>query len=65
MNVAKPRPDDHPLVILFVVGGIIWFEVQKMQATIAKLKPESKVFQSNIFSLMTQVGILISLRYEF
>ena len=65
MNVAKPRPDDHPLIIFFVVGGITWFEVQKIQASIAELKPESKVFQSNIFILMTLAEVLISLGYEF
>ena len=65
MNVAKPRPDDHPLIIFFVVGGITWFEVQKIQASIVELKPESKVFQSNIFILMTLAEVLISLGYEF
>ncbi|XP_057313042.1 sec1 family domain-containing protein 2-like [Hydractinia symbiolongicarpus] len=42
MNVSKPRPEDHP-VLLFVIGGITWNEVKCVKETLAKLKPNQKV----------------------
>lgn len=44
MNVAKPRPDNHPLLVLFVVGGITWYEIKSIQESLEKYKPSQKVF---------------------
>ena len=36
MNVSKPRPSDHPLLIVFVVGGITPTEVKQMKDAVSK-----------------------------
>jgi len=43
MNVTKPRPDDHPLLILFIVGGITWYEIKTIQETLEKANLSKKV----------------------
>jgi len=43
MNVSKPRPDDHPLVVLFVIGGITCYEIQSIEKTLKKINPTTKV----------------------
>ena len=43
MNVSKPRPDDHPVVVLFVVGGVTWFEVKAIRECVDKLDITKKV----------------------
>jgi len=43
MNVSKPRPDDHPLVVLFVIGGITWYEIQSIEKNLKKINPTTKV----------------------
>lgn len=41
--VAKPRPSDHPLLILFVVGGITSTEVKQIRDTVHSYKPDTQV----------------------
>jgi len=43
MNVTKPRPDDHPLLIVYMIGGITWHEVKTIQETLEKTKPNTQV----------------------
>ena len=42
-TVAKPRPSDHPLLILFVVGGVASSEVKLIKDTVNMYKPETQV----------------------
>eukprot|EP00112_Aurelia_sp_Birch-Aquarium-sp1_P013412 Seg2846.1 transcript_id=Seg2846.1/GoldUCD/mRNA.D3Y31 product="Sec1 family domain-containing protein 2" protein_id=Seg2846.1/GoldUCD/D3Y31 len=43
MNVSKPRPDDHNLLYLFVIGGITFNEVKQIRETVQHLKPSAQV----------------------
>ena len=43
MNVSKPRPNDHPLLILFVVGGVTSSEVKLIKDTAAKYETKTQV----------------------
>lgn len=42
-TVAKPRPSDHPLVILFIVGGVTSTEVKQIRDTVNSYKPDTQV----------------------
>lgn len=44
MNVAKPRPSDNPLIIIFVIGGITTTEVKQIKETLAAVRADSRVF---------------------
>ena len=43
MNVTKPRPDNHALLILFIVGGITWYEIKCIREALEKVHPETEV----------------------
>ena len=43
MNVAKPRPDDHNILYLFVIGGITFHEVKEIREAVKKLRPSAQV----------------------
>ncbi|XP_047423129.1 sec1 family domain-containing protein 2 [Sciurus carolinensis] len=43
MKVSRPHPSDHPLLILFVVGGITVSEAKMVKDLVASLKPGSQV----------------------
>lgn len=43
MNVAKPRPSDNPLIIIFVIGGITSTEVKQIKETLAAVRADSRV----------------------
>eukprot|EP00057_Strongylocentrotus_purpuratus_P015857 XP_011670331.1 PREDICTED: sec1 family domain-containing protein 2 [Strongylocentrotus purpuratus] len=43
MNVGKPRPSDHPLLIVFMVGGVTCSEVKHIKETVASLSPNTQV----------------------
>eukprot|EP00794_Sanderia_malayensis_P016691 gene16691-18385_t len=43
MNVTKPRPDEHNLLYLFVVGGITFNEVCQVRKIVKKLNPSAQV----------------------
>jgi len=43
MNVAKPRPDDHNILYLFVIGGITFHEVKEIREAVKKLRPNAQV----------------------
>ena len=43
MNVTKPRPDDHNLLYLFVIGGITFNEVKEIRETVKQLRPNAEV----------------------
>lgn len=43
MKVSRPHPSDHPLLILFVVGGITVSEAKMVRDLVASLKPGTQV----------------------
>ncbi|XP_008846200.1 sec1 family domain-containing protein 2-like, partial [Nannospalax galili] len=43
MKVSRPHPSDHPLLILFVVGGITVSEAKMVKDLVASLKPGTQV----------------------
>lgn len=43
MNVSKPRPNDHPLLVLFVVGGVTCSEVHQIREALAAYHPNTQV----------------------
>ncbi|XP_068744966.1 sec1 family domain-containing protein 2-like [Montipora capricornis] len=43
MNVSKPRPNDHPLLVLFVVGGITCSEVYQIREALAAYHPNTQL----------------------
>src|SRR6218665_3954680 len=42
-TVSKPRPSDHPLVILFVIGGITCTEVRQIRDVVSAAKSNVQV----------------------
>ena len=42
-SVAKPRPCDHPMMMLFIVGGITTSEVKQIRDTVNLYKPDTQV----------------------
>ena len=45
MSSARPRPSHHPLLILFVVGGVTCAEVRQIQDIAASHKTNVRVGQ--------------------
>ena len=45
MNVSKPRPSDHPLLIVFVIGGVTSTEVRQIKEVVSSAKPDTQVNQ--------------------
>lgn len=43
MNVSKPRPNDHPLLVLFIVGGVTCSEVHQIREALAAYHPNIQV----------------------
>ncbi|KAG8504958.1 Sec1 family domain-containing protein 2, partial [Galemys pyrenaicus] len=43
MKVSRPHPSDHPLLILFVVGGITVSEAKMIKDLVLSLKPGTQV----------------------
>lgn len=43
MNVSKPRPNDHPLQVLFIVGGVTCSEVHQIREALAAYHPNTQV----------------------
>lgn len=43
MNVSKPRPNDHPLLVLYIVGGITCSEVHQIREALAAYHPSTQV----------------------
>lgn len=43
MKVSRPHPSDHPLLILFVVGGVTVAEAKMVKDLVASLKPGIQV----------------------
>ena len=50
MNVSKPRPNDHPLLVLFIVGGITCSEVHQIREALAAYHPNTQV-SNDVFML--------------
>ncbi|XP_053380994.1 sec1 family domain-containing protein 2-like isoform X2 [Mercenaria mercenaria] len=42
-GVSKPRPSDHPLMILFVIGGVNCTEVKQIKDLVNQYKPGTQV----------------------
>lgn len=47
MNVRKPHPSDHPLLFLFVVGGVTSAEVKKIKEVLTSQNIKTKVRTQN------------------
>ena len=47
MNVSKPRPNDHPLVIIFVIGGVTPSEVRLVKETVTTKSSDTQVSTTN------------------
>ncbi|GCB61679.1 hypothetical protein scyTo_0009383 [Scyliorhinus torazame] len=43
MKVSRPHPSDHPLLILFLVGGVTASEIRIIKETISMHKPSYQV----------------------
>ncbi|KAF0883267.1 SCFD2 protein, partial [Crocuta crocuta] len=43
MKVSRPHPSDHPLLILFVVGGVTVSEAKMIKDLVPSLKPGTQV----------------------
>ncbi|XP_064616933.1 sec1 family domain-containing protein 2-like [Liolophura sinensis] len=43
MNVRKPRPSDHPLLVIFVVGGVTSTEVKQIRDVVSSHKSTTQV----------------------
>ena len=43
MNVSKPRPNDHPLLVIFIVGGVTCSEVHQIREALAGYHPNTQV----------------------
>uniref|UniRef100_G3T1C9 Sec1 family domain containing 2 n=1 Tax=Loxodonta africana TaxID=9785 RepID=G3T1C9_LOXAF len=43
MKVSRPHPSDHPILILFVVGGITVSEAKMVKDLVPSLKPGTQV----------------------
>ncbi|XP_033643614.1 sec1 family domain-containing protein 2-like [Asterias rubens] len=43
VNVSKPRPSDHPLLIFFVLGGVTCSEFKMIKETVAAHSPNTQV----------------------
>ncbi|XP_015778789.1 PREDICTED: sec1 family domain-containing protein 2-like [Acropora digitifera] len=43
MNVSKPRPNNHPLLVLFIVGGITCSEVYQIREALAAYHPNTQL----------------------
>ncbi|GAB1598350.1 sec1 family domain-containing protein 2-like [Argonauta hians] len=43
MNISKPRPSDHPLLIIYVIGGITTTEVKQVKDMLSSLKTDTKI----------------------
>jgi len=41
--VSKPRPNDHPLSVLYIVGGITCSEVHQIREALAAYHPNTQV----------------------
>ena len=76
-SVAKPRPCDHPLMMLFIVGGITTSEVKQIRDTVNLYKPDTQVnLSSSLLSarlhevqraivVTTVVHVPVTLSYSF
>ena len=43
MNVSKPHPSDHPVLFLFVVGGVTCAEIQQINEYISSQNIKTQV----------------------
>lgn len=43
LQVSRPHPSDHPLLILYVVGGITVSEAKMLKDLVPALKPGTQV----------------------
>lgn len=58
-TVTKPRPSDHPLLILFVVGGVTSSEVKLIKETVNIYKPDTQVLVGST-CLLTPSEVVLS-----
>ncbi|XP_050412270.1 sec1 family domain-containing protein 2 [Patella vulgata] len=61
MNVSKPRPSDHPLLLLYIVGGVTPTEVKHIQDIVHKSKTHIQVVIGSTRLLRNTDAILSSL----
>ena len=49
MNVSKPRPSDHPVLIVFVIGGVTVTEARQIQEVVSATKSNMQVRDTSLF----------------
>ena len=52
MNVSKPRPSDHPILIIFVIGGVTASEVRQIKETVSAAKSNIQVSDVKLYHLL-------------
>nr|XP_056711395.1 sec1 family domain-containing protein 2 [Euleptes europaea] len=57
MKVSRPHPGDHPLLIIFMVGGVTVSEVKMVKDVLSAHKPGAQVIVLSS-TLLTPLGIL-------
>ena len=60
MNVSKPRDSDHPILIIFVIGGVTASEVRQIKETVSAAK--SHIQESDVrlyYILVCQIWSLV------
>ena len=55
MNVSKPRPTDHPLLIVFVIGGVTATELKQVKETLAASTSKVQVRTLHKVTLQTEI----------
>lgn len=56
MNVRKPRPSDHPLLVIFVVGGVTSTEVKQIRDVVASHKSTTQVSEQMCIKAWGQIA---------
>ncbi|KAK2189953.1 hypothetical protein NP493_92g01011 [Ridgeia piscesae] len=57
MNVSKPRPSDHPVLIVFVIGGVTVTEARQIQEVVSATKSNMQVLVGST-SIVTPPDLL-------
>ncbi|CAI9724301.1 family domain-containing 2-like [Octopus vulgaris] len=63
MNISKPRPNDHPLLIIYVIGGITTTEVKQIKDMMASLKTDTKILFGST-QLVNPLSLAVSVLCE-
>ena len=64
-NVSKPRPNDHPILIVFVVGGVTATEVRLIKELAAKTNLQVSYLFINFNSVTFEAMIVSKLALKY